>query len=81
MIFRMSDKGPSLVRNVLLELGWKEHNEEIDDENGWNLWWKTVRFTNSEIQKCVNPTEQKLNHIPNSSTMTKKVRTNPLHKI
>jgi tubulin polyglutamylase TTLL2 len=76
MIFRMSDTGPPLVRDVLLELGWKEHDEEVDNETDWNLWWKSTRFTNSEIQSCVKSGEQKLNHIPNSSAMTKKVSLN-----
>lgn len=73
MIFRMHENGPPLVRSVLLDLGWKEYDEEID-ENDWNLWWKSSRFTTSEIQRGgKNRGEKKLNHIPNSSTMTKKV--------
>jgi tubulin polyglutamylase TTLL2 len=75
LVFRLSkDKGPPIVREVLEEKGWREFNEEIDAEQEYHLWWKTQRFTKSELAKCsyYNSIKQWLNHVPNSSAMTKK---------
>lgn len=44
-----------------------------DPDSGpyWNLWWKTVRFTASQLATCHYP-YQRVNHFPKSSDMTRK---------
>ena len=34
---------PAVVQQVLLDLGWVEFDEQIHDEEEWNLYWKWQR--------------------------------------
>ena len=34
---------PPVVAQVLMSLGWIEFNEEIHEEDEWNINWKGVR--------------------------------------
>ena len=71
VVFRLCDKAPDFLREVCLERGWEEYNEDHLEESGdWNLWWKTQGFTTSEYKNC-RPW-QRLNHFPKSTKITKK---------
>ena len=71
-VFRINDggQGPDLVRQMLLDRGWVEFDEEEHDEWDWNLWWKTTRFRNSEHDQLLPC--QRLNHFKKATAITKK---------
>eukprot|EP00668_Euglena_longa_P016520 GGOE01020785.1.p1 GENE.GGOE01020785.1~~GGOE01020785.1.p1 ORF type:complete len:517 (+),score=124.58 GGOE01020785.1:84-1634(+) len=72
LVFRVPEKCPPVLRDVVLNKGWEEYAED-DPSSGpyWNLWWKTVRFTVSQLATCHYP-YQRVNHFPKSSDMTRK---------
>lgn len=71
VVFRLCEKSPDILREVCLERGWEEYNEDHDEADGnWNLWWKTQGFTAGEFEQC-RPW-QRLNHFPKSTHITKK---------
>lgn len=71
VVFRLCEKAPDILREVCLERGWKEYNEDGGEADGnWNLWWKTQGFTSGEFEHC-RPW-QRLNHFPKSTHITKK---------
>ena len=50
VVFRLCDKAPDILREVCLERGWEEYNEDHLEESGdWNLWWKTQGFTTAFV--------------------------------
>lgn len=72
IVFRINDhgQGPELLRQVFLERGWIEFDEDSLEDYDWNIWWRTSRFRNCDydnIQKW-----QRLNHYPKSTGITKK---------
>lgn len=72
IVFRINDhgQGPEVLRQVFLERGWIEFDEDLQDDYDWNIWWRTSRFRNCDydnIQKW-----QRLNHYPKSTGITKK---------
>ena len=70
-MFRLCEKSPDILREVCLERGWEEYNEDGGEADGnWNLWWKTQGFTSGEFEHC-RPW-QRLNHFPKSTHITKK---------
>lgn len=69
LVFRLCDNAPEILRDVCLDLGWKEYDED-DEENDWNLWWKTSGFRTSDFEAC-RPW-QRLNHFPKSIAITRK---------
>ncbi|KAL3882585.1 hypothetical protein ACJMK2_028915 [Sinanodonta woodiana] len=71
-IFRINDggSGPDILRQVFLERGWVEFDEEIQDESDWNIWWKTSRFRISDYENLA--AWQRLNHYPKSTGITRK---------
>ena len=69
LYFRLSENGPELLRQVLLERGWREYDEDADPY--WNLWWKGSRYTAKEYKECKD--WQRLNHFPKSALITRKV--------
>ena len=69
LVFRLGDNAPEILRDVCLDLGWKEYDEG-DEENDWNLWWKTSGFRTSDFEAC-RPW-QRLNHFPKSIAITRK---------
>ena len=71
VVFRLCEKAPDILREVCLERGWEEYNEDGGEGDGnWNLWWKTQGFTSGEFEHC-RPW-QRLNHFPKSTHITKK---------
>ncbi len=72
LVFRLNDhgQGPDLVRQVFLEKGWTEFDEETQPEHDWNLWWRTSRFRNCDYEDLMP--WQRLNHYPRSTAITKK---------
>lgn len=71
VVFRLCEKAPDILREVCLERGWEEYNEDGGEADGnWNLWWKTQGFTSGEFEHC-RPW-QRLNHFPKSTHITKK---------
>ncbi|XP_074654563.1 uncharacterized protein LOC141908414 [Tubulanus polymorphus] len=72
LVFRLNDGGgPDLVRQVFLERGWVEYDEQTSqNENEWNIWWKTARFRISDSEN-IKPW-QRLNHYPKTTALTKK---------
>jgi len=71
VVFRLCEKSPDILREVCLERGWEEYNEDGGEADGnWNLWWKTQGFTSGEFEHC-RPW-QRLNHFPKSTHITKK---------
>lgn len=71
LVFRLSEHTPDVIRQILLERGWTEYNED-DEENAneWNLWWRTQRFRRSEHAEIAH--WQRLNHFPRTDAITRK---------
>lgn len=72
LVFRINDngQGPDLVRQVFLERGWVEFDEDEQNESDWNLWWRTSRFRLCDYENILP--WQRLNHYPKSTGITKK---------
>ncbi|KAK2855937.1 hypothetical protein Q5P01_004672 [Channa striata] len=70
LVFRLHDRGPALVREVLLERGWEEYDEGEQEEEDWNLYWRGSTFPNSEFQNLLP--WQRLNHHPQTVGITRK---------
>ncbi|XP_070706020.1 probable tubulin polyglutamylase TTLL2 [Pempheris klunzingeri] len=70
LVFRLHDRGPELVREVLLERGWEEYDEEHQAEEDWNLYWRGSAFCNSEYHNLLP--WQRLNHHPKTVGITRK---------
>lgn len=68
--YRISEKGPILLKNVLKQRGWEEYIE--NESPWWNLWWKGKRYRKIDYENCKN--YQRLNHIllPRNTWITKK---------
>ena len=64
---------PPILREVLTDRGWEEYDESIpaNEQAPFNLFWRTNRFTASEIQSAKYPCAR-INHYPKSSEITKK---------
>lgn len=72
LIFRLNEngEGPEFLRQVFLEKGWLEFDEDENEEWEWNLWWRTSRFRNCDYEHLLP--WQRLNHYPKSTAITKK---------
>ncbi|XP_070782361.1 probable tubulin polyglutamylase TTLL2 [Enoplosus armatus] len=70
LVFRLHDRAPELVREVLLERGWEEYDQEEREEEDWNLYWRGSAFRNSEYHKLLP--WQRLNHHPKTVGITRK---------
>ncbi|KAM8831299.1 putative tubulin polyglutamylase TTLL2 [Spinachia spinachia] len=68
LVFRLHDRGPEVVREVLLERGWKEYDQR--EEEDWNLYWRGTAFRNSEYHNLLP--WQRLNHHPKTVGITRK---------
>lgn len=71
LVFRLDDRGPELVREVLLERGWEEYNEGEREEEDWNLYWRGSLFQTSQYHNLLP--WQRLNHHPKTVGITRKV--------
>ncbi|XP_072266546.1 probable tubulin polyglutamylase TTLL2 [Pyxicephalus adspersus] len=70
LIFRLHESAPKVVREVLLERGWEEFDEDHQSEEEWNLHWRTSAFRTADHNN-VKPW-QRLNHHPGTAQMIKK---------
>ncbi|KAL4232807.1 putative tubulin polyglutamylase ttll2 [Mactra antiquata] len=72
LVFRVNDhgQGPELLHQVFLERGWVEFDEDEQDDNDWNMWWRTSRFRLCDYEN-IHPW-QRLNHYPKSTGITRK---------
>ncbi|KAK5879728.1 hypothetical protein CesoFtcFv8_022821 [Champsocephalus esox] len=70
LVFRLHERGPEVVRGVLLERGWEEYDEEEREEDDWNLYWRGSAFRNSEYLNLMP--WQRLNHHPKTVGITRK---------
>ncbi|XP_070844209.1 probable tubulin polyglutamylase TTLL2 [Chaetodon trifascialis] len=70
LVFRLHDRGPEVVREVLLERGWEEYDEEEREEEDWNLYWRGSAFRTSEYHNLLP--WQRLNHHPKTVGITRK---------
>lgn len=69
MYFFKTDRStPALVRKVLTDKGWQEVQEE---QTHFHIHWKCQRFLKSEVYSCV--ANQRLNHFPKTSEISRKV--------
>ncbi|XP_058470178.1 probable tubulin polyglutamylase TTLL2 [Solea solea] len=70
LVFRLHDRGPELVREVLLERGWEEYDGGEREEKDWNLYWRGSAFRSSEYHNLLP--WQRLNHHPKTIGITRK---------
>ncbi|KAM6991976.1 putative tubulin polyglutamylase TTLL2 [Tautogolabrus adspersus] len=70
LVFRLHDRGPKLVREVLLERGWEEYDEAEREDEDWNLYWRGSAFRNAEYHNLLP--WQRLNHHPKTGGITRK---------
>uniref|UniRef100_A0A3B5MW30 Tubulin tyrosine ligase-like family, member 2 n=1 Tax=Xiphophorus couchianus TaxID=32473 RepID=A0A3B5MW30_9TELE len=70
LVFRLHDRGPQLVREVLLERGWKEYDKWEREDRDWNLYWRGSEFHSSEYHSLLP--WQRLNHHPKTAGITRK---------
>ncbi|XP_068198916.1 probable tubulin polyglutamylase TTLL2 [Antennarius striatus] len=70
LVFRLHNRGPKLVKEVLLERGWVEYDEDKREEDDWNLYWRVSAFHNSEYHNLLP--WQRFNHHPKTAGITRK---------
>ncbi|XP_066479013.1 probable tubulin polyglutamylase TTLL2 [Tiliqua scincoides] len=70
LVFRLHVSVPSLVREVLLERGWTEYDEQEQDNEDWNLYWRSYPFRMTD-HRSIKPW-QRLNHHPETIRITRK---------
>ncbi|XP_028996563.2 probable tubulin polyglutamylase TTLL2 isoform X2 [Betta splendens] len=70
LVFKLHDRGPELVREVLLERGWQEYDGGRQEEEDWNLYWRGSMFGSSEYHNLLP--WQRLNHHPKTAGITRK---------
>ncbi|XP_067274796.1 probable tubulin polyglutamylase TTLL2 [Pseudorasbora parva] len=70
LVFRLHGGAPQAVREVLLERGWEEYDEEEQEEGDWNLYWRSSGFRNSDYKNILP--WQRLNHHPKITCITRK---------
>ncbi|XP_063404870.1 tubulin polyglutamylase TTLL7-like [Mytilus trossulus] len=72
LVFRLNDhgQGPEIIRQMFLERGWIEFDEVQQEDEDWNIWWRTSRFRNCDYDFLQS--WQRLNHYPKSVGITKK---------
>ncbi|XP_062268066.1 probable tubulin polyglutamylase TTLL2 [Platichthys flesus] len=70
LVFRLHDKAPELLRDVLLERGWEEYDGGEREEEDWNLYWRGSAFHSSQYHNLLP--WQRLNHHPKTVGITRK---------
>uniref|UniRef100_UPI00398E8B33 probable tubulin polyglutamylase TTLL2 n=1 Tax=Pristiophorus japonicus TaxID=55135 RepID=UPI00398E8B33 len=69
LVFRLHEGTPEVVRDVLLERGWLEYDEEAQEEGDWNLYWRSG-FSNAAYENIMP--WQRLIHYPKILGITRK---------
>jgi hypothetical protein len=69
LVFKLGERGPQLVREVLESRGWREHDEDADGDR-WDLFWRPGRFTMAEYGQA--SMQKRVNHLPKTTGITKK---------
>lgn len=69
-MFRVDATTPEVVQSVLLERGWDKFDEQEQNVEDWNLYWRTSSFRMTEHIN-VKPW-QRLNHHPGTTKLTRK---------
>uniref|UniRef100_A0AAV2KGF4 Uncharacterized protein n=1 Tax=Knipowitschia caucasica TaxID=637954 RepID=A0AAV2KGF4_KNICA len=70
LVFRLHDRGPEVLREVLLERGWEEYDKRQQHDEDWNLYWKASLFHKSDYYNLMP--WQRLNHHPKTIGITRK---------
>ncbi|KAJ8275134.1 hypothetical protein COCON_G00097590 [Conger conger] len=70
LVFRLQGGGPDLVREVLLERGWVEFDQQEQEEGDWNLHWRASTFRGADYETVLP--WQRLNHYPKTGGITRK---------
>lgn len=70
LVFRVDERTPRVVQSVLLERGWDEFDEQRQDVEDWNLYWRSSSFRMAEYVN-IKPW-QRLNHHPGTTNLTRK---------
>ncbi|KAM6964933.1 putative tubulin polyglutamylase TTLL2 [Aplochiton taeniatus] len=70
LVFRLHEGAPYLVREVLLECGWEEYDEQQQESGDWNLYWRLSAFRISDYENLLP--WQRLNHHPKTVGITRK---------
>ncbi|KAJ1155122.1 hypothetical protein NDU88_007857 [Pleurodeles waltl] len=70
LVFRLHNSAPDVIRQVLLERGWREFDDHSQDQTEWNLQWRGSAFRAPE-HDSIKPW-QRLNHHPKTATMMRK---------
>ncbi|KAK2114713.1 putative tubulin polyglutamylase ttll2 [Saguinus oedipus] len=70
LVFRVDETTPGVVQSVLLERGWNQFDEQEQNVEDWNLYWRTSSFRMTE-HISVKPW-QRLNHHPGTTKLTRK---------
>lgn len=68
-VFKLGERGPQLVREVLESRGWREYDEDADGDR-WDLFWRSGRFTMAEY--AMASMQKRMNHLPKTTGITKK---------
>ncbi|XP_028638482.1 probable tubulin polyglutamylase TTLL2 [Grammomys surdaster] len=70
LVFRVDESTPEVVQSVLLERGWDKFDEQCQDVEDWNLYWRSSSFRMAEYVN-IKPW-QRLNHHPGTTNLTRK---------
>ncbi|KAK1171497.1 putative tubulin polyglutamylase TTLL2 [Acipenser oxyrinchus oxyrinchus] len=70
LVFRLHEGAPEVVREVLLERGWVEYDEQEQEEGDWNLYWRASTFRSCDFDNILP--WQRLNHHPKTMGITRK---------
>lgn len=70
LVFRVDETTPEVVQSVLLERGWSKFDQQEQNMEDWNLYWRTSSFRMAEHVN-VKPW-QCLNHHPGTTRLTRK---------
>ncbi|KAH0500651.1 putative tubulin polyglutamylase TTLL2 [Microtus ochrogaster] len=70
LVFRVDESAPRVVQSILLEHGCDQFDEQHQDMEEWNLFWRTSSFRMAEHVN-VKPW-QRLNHHPGTTTLNRK---------
>uniref|UniRef100_A0A8C6CVY4 Tubulin tyrosine ligase like 2 n=1 Tax=Moschus moschiferus TaxID=68415 RepID=A0A8C6CVY4_MOSMO len=70
LVFRVDETTPDVVQSVLLERGWSKFDQQEQNMEDWNLYWRTSSFRMAEHIN-VKPW-QCLNHHPGTTRLTRK---------